>query len=225
MGERRVEVEVALPHPVRVRRRVPVLQLERLRLRVLLDADERLTVDLLRGDVVAVAAARVDGAVLADRRSGPRPQPAAAGRPVADLLRREIVRVEVVRIAAASLRGGRVDHAVDQVEPVRFAVGRHEQRRRFDLVTGRDVELAQPAVPRHGVGDVLPGRRLIEDRRRGQSAGTERCRRRDRPAAAPGTCCRSASTRAACPFSTSIAKMLSDTPATIGDLLRRRRRW
>src|SRR6476620_1262674 len=78
---RRREIEVAFAHPVGIDRRVPILQFKRFRLLVLLHADERLPVDLLRREVVAVAAARVDGAVLADRWPGSWPQSTAPRRP------------------------------------------------------------------------------------------------------------------------------------------------
>ena len=104
-----VHVEIALAQPDGVRRRVPVGHLERLRRRVLLHRDDRLPEDLLLGEVVAVAAAGVDAAVLADRRPEPRPQAAAARVEAADLLRREVVAVELVRIAAAALRRRRVE--------------------------------------------------------------------------------------------------------------------
>ena len=61
-----VHVEIALAQPGGVRRRVPVRHLQRLRLRVLLHGDDGLPEDLLLREVVAVAAPRVDGAVLAD---------------------------------------------------------------------------------------------------------------------------------------------------------------
>src|SRR5262249_22323380 len=105
--------------------------------------------------------------------SSARPHATAAWRPVADLLGGEIVRIEVVRIAAATLGGHRVDDAVDQIQCVRFAVGRHEERRWFDLVTGGDIELAQPAVPGHSVGDVFAGRDLVEHGSCGEPAGTQ----------------------------------------------------
>src|SRR5207344_650250 len=101
-------------------------QFERLGLRVLLHADERLPVDLLRRNVVAIAAAGVDRSILADRWARARPEPSAPRRPVTNLLGREIVRVEVVGIPAAALRRRGVDHAIDQIERVWLSVGRHE---------------------------------------------------------------------------------------------------
>ena len=139
--------------------------------------DDRLAEDLLIGEVVAVAAAGVDAAVLADRRPEPRPQAAAARVEAAHLLRREVEAVELVRIAAAALRGRRVDDVVDEIEAVGLAVGRQEQLGRRRILTGRDVELAQPAVPGDDVGDVLAGGlRRPDDRRRGQPARTQRVR-------------------------------------------------
>ena len=65
-----VDVEIALSEPEGVRRRVPVDHLHCLGRRVLLGGDDGLAVDLLRGEVVAVAAARVHASVFSDR--GPR---------------------------------------------------------------------------------------------------------------------------------------------------------
>ena len=198
-----VHVEVALAQPEGVGRRVPVLHLHRLGRRVLLRRDDRLAEDLLLGEVVAVAAAGVHAAVLADRRPEPRPQSAAAGIEAADLLRREVEAVELVRIAAAALRRRRVEHVVVQVQPVRLAVRRKEQLGGRPILAGGRVELAQPAVPRDRVDRVLAGRRRGRDERRGrQSARAERVGTRRRRH--PGTCCRSGASRSARPVSTSM---------------------
>ena len=174
-----VHVEVALAQPEGVGRREPVLHLHRLGRRVLFGRDDRLAEDLLLGEVVAVAAAGIDAAVLANRRAQPRPQPAAAGIEAADLLRRQVVRVELVRVAAAALRGRRVEHVVVVVQAVRLAVGRQERLGRGGLLAGRRVERPQPPVPRDRVDRVLAGRRAgHDDRRRRQPARAQHVRPR-----------------------------------------------
>ena len=108
-------------------RREPVLHLHGLGCRVLLGRDDRLAEDLLLRKVVAVAAAGIHATVLADGRAQSRPQPAAARIEAAHLLRRQVVRVELVRVAAAPLRGRRVEDVVEVVQPVRLPVGRQER--------------------------------------------------------------------------------------------------
>ena len=169
-GPGHIHVEVALAQPEGVRRRIPVLQLERFGLRVLLHADDRLPVDLALRIVVAVAGPRVDRAVLANRRTGARPQTAAARQVLTDLLRGEVVAVERVGIAAAALSRRRIDDALPQVQPIGLAVGRQKRLRRRRVGARRHVERPQPSVPRHRVDDVAAGRfRWCDDRRRGQS--------------------------------------------------------
>ena len=117
---------------------------------------------------------RIDAAFGIDRRAAAAPQAAAGGNERAGAARGEIERVERVGQAAAALRRGGVDDAVVQVERVRLAAARDELLGRRDVLAVRQVDLAQPAIPRHGVDRVLPGRRLRHRRHRGLAAGAER---------------------------------------------------
>ena len=115
--------------------------------------------------------------LLTDRGAGASPHSATRRSPRADFIRRQIVDVDHIRIAAAALRGVRVDDVVAQIQRVGLAVGRHELGGWGDLFARRQVQAAQRAVPGRGVDGVL-ARSLSrpDDRCRGDAAGTENAR-------------------------------------------------
>ena len=149
--------------------------------RVLLHRDDRLPEDLPLRKVVAVAAAGIHAAVLANRRPEARPHPAAARVEAADFLRRQVVPVELVRRAAAALRGRRVQNVVEDVQRVGLAIGWQKRLGARDLLTGRRIQRAQPSIPRNRVDDVLAGSVRRHRNRRGRLPA-----RAERAAAPPG---------------------------------------
>src|SRR5204863_5784418 len=104
--------------------------------RVLFHGDNRLPVDLSLRKVIAVAAAGIHAAVLANRGPEARPHPAAARVEAADFLRREVVAVELVWRAAAPLRRGGVQNVVEKVQRVGLAIGWKKRFGARDLSTG-----------------------------------------------------------------------------------------
>ena len=171
--------------------------------RVLLGRDDGLAEDLLLRKVVAVAAARVHPAVLADGGAESRPEPAARGVEAAHLLGGQVVRVELVRVAAAALRGGGVEHVVEVVEAVGLAVRGQERLGGSFVLPRGGIERPQPAVPRDRVDRVLArGRRGHDHRRRGEPARAEHVH--PRACRSPRTCCRSGASRPGGPVRTSM---------------------
>ena len=138
---RDIHIEVALPQPLGVRRRVPVLELQLFGR----ERHDRVRVAVHRRLVLPVAGFGIHRPVLADRRTRDAPQPAAARSPVADRFRRiaEIERVDAVGIAAAALTGNGVDDVVVIREAVRLAIGRQELHRRHHLLAGVDIHLME----------------------------------------------------------------------------------
>ena len=104
---------------------------------------------------------------------GPRrgQSPPLPGSKAPTFLVAQVVRIELVRVAAAALRGRGVDHVVEVVQPVGLAVRGQERLGRSRLLPGGGVERPQPAVPRDRVDRVLARRRRgHDDRRRGQAS-------------------------------------------------------
>ncbi len=100
--------------------------------------------------------------------------PPPAGMERARLARRQVVRVERVRNAAAALCRGRVDDAIDDVQGVGLAVGRQEHVGRGDVGTVSRVDLVKPPVPCDRVDRVLAWRDLFHRRHRRLAAEAER---------------------------------------------------
>jgi hypothetical protein len=111
---RRVDVEIAPPQPVRVRRAEVVGELQLL-LVVELHADDAVAEPAVQRIELRVAGAEVDRAFGIDRRAAAAPQAAARGNERAGAARREVERVERVGQAAAALRRRGVDDAVVQL--------------------------------------------------------------------------------------------------------------
>ena len=171
-GGRHLHVEIALDQPLGVGRSVIVHQVQTLGLGILLHADDAVAVESVLRIPAAVARSGVHGPIRADRRTGASPHAAARRSPTPHLVGGQIVGVGHVRIAAAALRAVRVDHVVEQVHGVRLAVGRHELRRRSDVLAVGSVHLPQAAIPRSRVDRVL-ARAL----RRGRSSRSPSFRR------------------------------------------------
>src|SRR6185312_2543813 len=102
---RHLHVEVALDEPFGVRRAEIIFEEQRLGLRVLFQTDDAVPVNAVLGIPTAIAGAGVHDAAFADGGTGSPPHTATRGAPRPDLLRREVVCVSNVGIAAAALRG------------------------------------------------------------------------------------------------------------------------
>ena len=194
-GHRRdVHVQIAGPHPIGVARREVVDELQLL-VGVELGGDNGVAEAAGLGVEQRVAGHHVHDALRRNGRAATTPHAAASRMERARLARRQVVRVHRVRNAAAALRRGRVDDALDDVQRIGLAVGRHE------LLGGRDVravgrvDLAEPPVPADRVNRVLARRHLFHRRIRRLAAQAERVV--DRARWRVRTCSRTASSRAA----------------------------
>ena len=134
MRDRRgVDVEVAPPEPVGIRRAEVVGQLQLLVL-VELHADDAVAEAAGHRIELRVAGAEEHPALGIDGRAAASPQAAARGNERAGAARGQVERIERVRQAAAALRRGGVDDAVVQVERVGLAAAGDELLRRRDIL-------------------------------------------------------------------------------------------
>ena len=170
---RDVHVQIARPHPVGVRRREVV---DELQLLVVVEpgADDGVAEALGLRTEIRVAGHHVDDAFGRHRRAAAAPHAAACRDERARLASRQVVRVERVRNAAAALCRGRIDHAIDDVQGIGLAVGRQELVGRGDVGTVGRVDLVKPPVPPDRVDRVLPWRDLFHRRHRRLAAKAER---------------------------------------------------
>src|SRR5262245_12185703 len=153
-----LHVQVALPEPLGVGGAVIIDQVHGFRLRVLLHPDDAVPIDAVLRVPGAVARARVQDTRGTYCGAGPAPHPATWRPPRADLVGGQVVGVDHVRIAAAALRGVRIDYVIDKAQRVRLSVRRHELRGRRDLFAVGDVQPPQRAVPGGCVKNVFAGR-------------------------------------------------------------------
>src|SRR5262249_52338339 len=121
-----VEIEVALEHPLSIRRCIVILEFQLLRLRIHLHGHESLAIDFMLRIVESVPSSCINDSGRVDWWSRPAPHTSACGRISTDSVAGEIVGINDIGIAATSLSGMRVDYVLPEVQRVRFAVRRHE---------------------------------------------------------------------------------------------------
>src|SRR5581483_788916 len=122
----------------------------------------------------AVSGSGVHDSAWTDRRTLAAPHATPCRPPGTNLAGRQIERVGIVRVTAATLCRVRVNDALPKIESVRLAVGRHKLFRSRHVLSIRDIDLVQASVPGDRHYGVFAGRTgRLNDRRGRDAAGAE----------------------------------------------------